>query len=386
MSIFQDELSGSNILIVDDTPANLQLLSKMLVEQGYRARPVPNGSMALSAAQVEPPDLVLLDIRMPDMDGYEVCERMKADERTRDIPILFISALDATQDKIKAFQAGGLDYITKPFHLEEVLARVDTHLALRKLQKVLQEANTKMVMELALAGEVQASFMPRSLPDIPGWQLTVTLKPSKETSGDFYDVRPLPNGNLGLLVADVVDKGAAAALFMALSWTLFRTFEGDYLDQPEAVFKAVNQRIQEDTNASQFVTTFYGILEPGTGKLVYSNAGHCPPYLFKSGHDPLELRCCGLPLGIFEDQTWKQAVVQIDPGDVLVLYTDGITEARNVDKGFFGEQRLLQAVGGRLGASAFEIQDGVLSDLHRFIGEGSQSDDIILSILRREMS
>jgi len=231
MSVFKDDLSGSNILIVDDTPANLQLLSKILVEQGYRARPVPSGSMALSAAQVEPPDLVLLDIRMPDMDGYEVCERLKADERTRDIPILFISALDATQDKIRAFQAGGLDYITKPFHLEEVLARVDTHLALRKLQQVLQDANTKMMMELALAGEVQTSFLPRSLPDIPGWQLTVTLKPSKETSGDFYDVRSLPNGNLGLLVADVVDKGAAAALFMALSWTLFRTFEGTSLSR-----------------------------------------------------------------------------------------------------------------------------------------------------------
>jgi len=108
--------------------------------------------------------------------------------------------------------------------------------------------------------------------------------------------------------------------------------------------------------------------------------------LFKSGYDPLELCCSGLPLGIFEDQTWKQGTVQIDPGDVLVLYTDGITEARNDDIGFFGEQRLLQTVGGRLGAAASEIQDKVLSDLHRFIGDGSQSDDIILSILKREMA
>ena len=224
MSYDQIEHSESDILIVDDTPANLQLLSKILSEQGYRVRPVPSGSMALSAARVEPPDLVLLDIRMPEMDGYTVCERLKADEKTRDTPIIFISALDATQEKVRAFRVGGLDYITKPFQVEEVLARVETHLALRKLQTQLQEANSKMEMELALAGEVQASFLPRALPNIPGWQLAVTLQPSRETSGDFYDVNLLPNGRLGILVADVVDKGAGAALFMALSWTLFRTY------------------------------------------------------------------------------------------------------------------------------------------------------------------
>ena len=125
------------ILVVDDTPANLRLLSKMLNEQGYRVRPVPDGRLALAAAQAKPPDLILLDIRMPDLNGYQVCERLKAESRTKDIPIIFISALDAVQDKVKAFTVGGVDYITKPFHIEEVLARVETHLALRKLQEQL---------------------------------------------------------------------------------------------------------------------------------------------------------------------------------------------------------------------------------------------------------
>jgi sigma-B regulation protein RsbU (phosphoserine phosphatase) len=384
MSYNQIEHSRSDILIVDDTPANLQLLSKMLVEQGYRARPVPNGSMALSVAQVEPPDLVLLDIRMPDMDGYAVCERLKADEKTRDIPIIFISALDATQDKIRAFQVGGLDYITKPFQVEEVLARVETHLALRKLQTMLQEANAKMVMELALAGEIQASFLPRALPRIPGWQLTITLQSSRETSGDFYDIRLLPSGRLGLLVADVVDKGAGAALFMALSWTLFRIYAVEYPTQPEFVLDAVNKRILEDTNARQFVTAFYGILEPATGKLVYCNAGHCPPFLIKLEDDREQLIRTGVPLGIFEDQIWKRGVVQLDPGDVLVLYTDGVTEAQDVEKCIFGEDRLLEAVKRRLENAALEIQDGVMSDLYSFMGEAPQTDDIVLSILMRD--
>jgi sigma-B regulation protein RsbU (phosphoserine phosphatase) len=374
----------SDILVVDDKPANLQLLSKILSEQGYRVRPVSNGVMALSVAQVEPPDLILLDIRMPEMNGYEVCEHLKVDEKTRDIPIIFISALDATQDKVKAFQVGGLDYITKPFQVEEVLARVETHLSLRKLQTMLQEANNKMGMELALAGEVQTSFLPRELPIIPGWQLTVTLQSSRETSGDYYDIKLLPNGRLGLLVADVVDKGAGAALFMALSWTLFRTYAVEFPTQPEIVLDAVNNRILEDTNTKQFVTAFYGILEPETGSLAYCNAGHCPPFLIKLDGELNQLTRTGVPLGIFEDQTWKRGLVQLDPGDVLVLYSDGVTESQNVEKSFFGEDRLLESARGRLGNTASEIQDGIIGDLYSFMGEASQTDDIVLSILMRD--
>jgi serine phosphatase RsbU (regulator of sigma subunit) len=384
----QVDAREANILIVDDTPANLRLLSQMLAEQGYRVRPAPDGPLALAAARAEPPDLILLDIRMPEMNGYEVGERLKADIRTRGIPIIFISALDATEDKVRAFTVGGVDYVTKPFQVEEVLARVETHLALRRLQKRLQHANRKMERELALAGEVQASFLPRQLPDIPGWQLSVTLNPARETSGDFYDVNLLPNGLLGILVADVVDKGAGAALFMALSSTLIRTYAVEYPTQPALVLDAVNRRILRDTDANQFVTVFYGILDPAAGTLVYCNAGHCPPYLVsaQNGQDIKRLIRTGVPLGIFEDETWEQDAVQIGPGDVLVLYTDGITEAQNAQGASFGEDRLLQAVSANLGRPAQGIQDGVATEIHRFVGDVPQSDDIVLAVIVRDFS
>jgi DNA-binding response OmpR family regulator len=136
------------ILIVDDTPANLRLLSGMLDKQGYKVRLAPNSRLALKSAQAIPPDLILLDIRMPGMDGYEVCERLKADPRTRDTPIIFISALDQTGDKVKAFTFGGVDYVTKPFQVEEVLARVETHLALRHLHRQLQATNAELARRL----------------------------------------------------------------------------------------------------------------------------------------------------------------------------------------------------------------------------------------------
>ncbi len=138
----------SNILVVDDTPENLQLLVGMLSERGYEVRPVPNGKLALSGAKNFPPDLILLDIMMPGMDGYEVCKELKADERTKDIPVIFISALSDVLDKVKAFSVGGVDYITKPFQMEEVVARVETHLTLCSLQKSLKDKNEELVSTL----------------------------------------------------------------------------------------------------------------------------------------------------------------------------------------------------------------------------------------------
>ncbi|MBU0490822.1 MAG: response regulator [Chloroflexi bacterium] len=158
----QVDAPRANILIVDDTPANLSLLSQMLAKQGYQVRPVPDGPLALTAAQAEPPDLVLLDIRMPDMDGYEVCEHLKAHPQTRDIPIIFVSALEDIKDKVKAFTAGGVDYVTKPFQVEEVLARVATHLALRDLQTQLERANQELTRQLTETRRSRAELQARN--------------------------------------------------------------------------------------------------------------------------------------------------------------------------------------------------------------------------------
>lgn len=375
-----------DIMVVDDTPANLRLLSQMLAEEGYRVRPVPDGALALTAVQAEPPDLILLDVRMPGMSGYEVCELLKADSQTHDIPVIFISALDAIQDKVRAFAVGGEDYVTKPFHVEEVLARVGTHLALRNLQRQLQDANRKMAQELALAGEVQTSFLPHDLPYIPGWQLAATLKPASEMSGDFYDFISLPEGRLGIVVADVCDKGAGAALYMALSWTLIRTYASEYPAQPEMVLSAVNRRIINDTETDHFVTVFYGVLDPLTGVLEYCNAGHWGPYLIRA-HDRqivFRLNKTGVPLGIFEDETWERGSVHFAPGDIGVLYTDGIIEAENGEGEFLGKERLLEIVKANLGHPAQEIQDAVLADVHGFVGDTPQSDDIALVVLLQE--
>jgi sigma-B regulation protein RsbU (phosphoserine phosphatase) len=245
-----------------------------------------------------------------------------------------------------------------------------------------------MAHELALAGEVQISFLPHELPDIPGWQLAVTLKPAGETSGDFYDVCLLPNGRLALLIADVVGKGVSAALYMALIWTLLRTLAAEHPTRPDLMIEAANRRTLSvtETRAGQFATVFYGILDPATGTLVYCNAGHCPSLLLsaQNGVDVQELDVTGVPLGLFANETWEQRVVQLAPGDGLVLYTDGVTEARNEEGEFFDEDRLVASARAHLGRPARELRDAILAAVHEFVGDGVQRDDIALSVVVRD--
>ena len=173
---------------MDDTPANLQVLAGMLKDRGYKVRPVPSGKLALLAAQRDPPDLILLDINMPEMNGYEVCEQLKADEMLKGIPVIFISALTEQLDKVKAFAIGGVDYITKPFQMEELHARVETHLKLRRLQVELEEtnarlekANSRMSRDLQAAAKIQRTFLPREPPHVPGARLRLELPALRRT-------------------------------------------------------------------------------------------------------------------------------------------------------------------------------------------------------------
>ena len=253
-------------------------------------------------------------------------------------------------------------------------------------------AHQKTVQELDFAWQVQASFLPDTLPQAEGFELAAALNPCKETSGDFYDVLALPNGRLGVLVADVADKGLGAALFMALSRTLIRTYALEHQTRPDLVLRAANQRILTDTRNDMFVTVFYGILDPASGRLTYANAGHNPPYWFKApcadhaqeSTTPQGLPSTGIPLGILEEASWKARSIDLAHGDTLVMYTDGLTEAQNQHDEFFGDQRLLQVAQENLTASASSIQDAVLAAVNRFSPAGTHCDDETILIIKRQ--
>ncbi len=253
--------------------------------------------------------------------------------------------------------------------------RADMHARLQDHDKVSRE--------LAVAGRIQAGLLPEEVPVLQGWELAATLEPARETSGDFYDFIPLPDGKLGMLVADVADKGAGAALYMALSRTLIRTYATRFPHQPELVLSSANQRILDETHTGMFVTLFYGVLDPSTGDLRYCNAGHIPPLLLTA--EGIEtLGRTGLPLGILEDAAWEGAAAHLVAGDSLLLYTDGVTDAQARDGIQFGQERLQKAMEDCPGCSAQELQDAVLGAVHQFTGDAPRFDDVtLMAVCRR---
>lgn len=258
--------------------------------------------------------------------------------------------------------------------------------ALRRAQVYLEALDLqRSAQELEFAGEIQASFFPDEIPIRPGWELAVTIIPARQMAGDFFDFIPLDDKRLGILIADVTDKGVGPALYMALSRTLIRTYATEFQFDPDTVFFAANRRILKDARARLFVTVFFGVLNSETGELTYSNAGHNPPYLLRAEDGTVEpLRVTGMPIGIEEDAIWEQRQVVVEPGDVLLLYTDGIPDAINEEGEFFEVETFLDVARLHAGDPAHQIQATIIEQLQGFVGEAAQVDDITLMVLKRE--
>ncbi len=239
--------------------------------------------------------------------------------------------------------------------------------------------------ELALAGRMQASLLPEVPPNPPGWDLSAIWRPARETSGDFYDFINCPDGRLGLVLADVTDKGVGAALYMALSRTLLRTFAEEHPYAPGEVLHAVNQRILDDTHGGLYITMFYGLLEPDSGRLTYSNAGHHPPYLLKyvANQTPSALMRTGIPLGVDNQAVWGENSVQIAPGDLLLMYTDGMVDAQNANGEPMGFKPMLEIASALQHRTVRDVQDALISEVRAYAGSEQQFDDLTLVLLKR---
>ena len=386
----------ANILVVDDTPANLQVLAGMLKDRGYKVRPVPSGKLALLAAERNPPDLILLDINMPEMNGYEVCEYLKADAKLKGIPVIFISALTEQLDKVKAFAIGGVDYLTKPFQMEELHARVETHLKLRRLQLELEEANARlakinerMSRDLKAAAKIQETFLPRDLPRVPGMDFAWIYRPCDELAGDGLNIIPLGDGRFGLYVLDVSGHGVASAL---LSVTLSRLLSpppdpssiliqngkgGDPIDvkSPAVVAAHLNSLFPFDAATEQLTSMVYGILNTATGEFRYVSAGHPGPVHLSSSALPAILESDGFLIGLADD-TYEERSVRLKQGDRLYLYSDGVPEAMNPAGEQFGNARLLAAIGQARSETLQMSVVFILEEISRWHGSASPQDDI----------
>lgn len=368
------------LLLVDDNPTNLQLLRQTLQDIDCKMLIAKNGERALSIALEDHPDLILLDIMMPGIDGFEVCRRLKSDKATEDIPIIFLSALGDTEDKVRGLQLGAVDYVSKPFQPEEVKARVDTHLTIHRLRREVQSQRDQLEHELEVVSEVQRRLLPKRLPVIEGLHLAVHYSTSRYAGGDYYDIIKMPDNQWGFMVADAEGHSTPAAVLMAMTCSLLHSYGGAPID-PGDVLTHINRTLCKVADPS-FVTALYAVFNADQRILRFSRAGHPSPMIYRRAENK-SVELGGevvYPMGIYPYDHVPVNETRLGSGDRLLLYTDGVTERFDLEGNAYGENRLLRQLASDAADNPHQILDEIIDDVQRFAGGRPPDDDQALVI------
>lgn len=372
------------ILLVDDTPANIHIAQSILKDE-FRIRIATTGAKALELVKTEPkPALVLLDVEMPGMDGYEVCRNLKASEQTRDIPVIFLTGKTEAADETRGFKEGAVDYIHKPFSPAVMQARVRTHLMLRESRELLAKQLLHINQELEMARQIQLSILPRETPKIKGLDIAARYLPLTSVAGDFYDFIIVDEQRVGVLVADVSGHGLPAALIASMLQVALAA-QVAHASDPARVMWGLNQALCGKFRV-HFVTAAYVFVDMEKNSIGYAGAGHPPLLLWrKSTGNALEVSENGFLLGHFPEETYSVTEVPMEPGDRVLLYTDGITEARNSSEEMFGIDQFKHFLETNHTLSSDEFCDALLHELSlwsRESGGPGQQDDLTLLALK----
>ncbi|HTQ97579.1 MAG TPA: SpoIIE family protein phosphatase, partial [Candidatus Acidoferrum sp.] len=288
------------ILIVDDTPINIGVISGALKDT-YKTKVATNGEKALAiAAAEEKPDLILLDVLMPEMDGYEVCRRLKADHATSEIPVIFLTGQTAAEEETKGFEVGAVDYIHKPFSPAVVKARVQSHILLREARAQLAKQLVAINSELDMARQIQLSILPHSVPSLGGLDIAARFLPMTSVAGDFYDFIEIDEKHLGILIADVSGHGLPSALIASMLQVAL-TAQKTHASEPAKVLAGLNHALCGKFTQN-FVTAAYVYLDLEKNQMRYAGAGHPPLLLYRASSGKTErILENGLILGMFSE-------------------------------------------------------------------------------------
>jgi sigma-B regulation protein RsbU (phosphoserine phosphatase) len=373
---------------------NRDLLSRRLQQQGHTVSRAENGRRALEMIATQEFDLVLLDIMMPELDGYAVLERLRADKTLDRLPVIMISAVTEIESVVRCIEIGATDYLPKPFNTVLLRARVGATLEKKRLRDQERLWAKSLERELEIGREIQQSFLPEELPQPPGWEIAATFQPARQVAGDFYDAFPLAGGSrIGLVVADVCDKGVGAALFMALFRSLLRAFterafaEGDAAaDGPRLLSTVVSTNdyiARTHGRSNMFATAFVAVLDPNTGSVAWINAGHEAPVVAGPSRSPSDrLAPTGPALGMMPDMTFASRETALAPGETLFAFTDGVTDSKDPSGRFFSEEQLLELVSKGAPSAKF-LLDAVETAVASHSAGCERSDDITMLAVRR---
>src|ERR1700751_5606601 len=370
-------------LIVDDTHLNIGVISGAL-KDSYKTKVATNGEKALALASAEEkPDLILLDIMMPGMDGYEVCSRLKADPATSEIPVIFLTGQTSAEDETRGFEVGAVDYVHKRFSPAVVNARVRSHILLREARAQLAAQLLALNNELEMARQIQLSILPHSIPKLSGLEIAARFLPMTSVAGDFYDFIHIDGKHIGILIADVSGHGLPSALIASMLQVSL-TGQAGHASKPSKVLAGQNRALCGKFT-DNFVTAAYVYVDLEKSLMRYAGAGHPPVLQWRnSTGKTTKVLENGLVLGMFDVAIYEGLQFPLEPGERYILYTGGVPEAANPSEEQFGVERFMRFIENNKHLGADQFVQTFLTELSRWSGrtaEQGQQDDITLLVV-----
>jgi len=374
---------SGRILIADDQPDVLAALRLLLKAEGYETFTAQTPERVIEILKTERPELLLMDLNYArdttsGHDGVGLLKSIRALDRT--LPVVVLTGWASLDVAVECLRGGVSDFIQKPWDNAKLLAALRKHLGEGRRVRESRRREAELAQQIEEAEEVQRGLLPRRVPSIPGCRIAVSWKPSSALSGDYFDVLPLGPGRFGLCIADVVGKGVPAALLMSNFQAMVKSVAGGG-ESPGEVCRRLNSFVCETVSSNKFITFFYAVMDTDARTLRYANAGHNPPILARRDGSWTRLSDGGTVLGVLSDRRYCEAAIDLAPGDRLLLYTDGLVEARNPEGEEFGEGRLVEMVLGQQRLEPEELQERILRSVTGFTG-GSLQDDATLIALR----
>ena len=401
------DLTGSKILIVDDQVSGVDLLRKTLESNSYRISMAQNGERALQLAGRIPPSLILLDVQMPGISGFETCRRLKENESTQDIPVIFITGHNDSESILEGFQAGGVDYITKPFQPKEVNVRVQTHLSIKRLQDELKAAhdelesahnalenaydqlqadNARKTEELERAREIQLDFLPIAVPEVPFLEIAAFQKPATEVGGDYYDFFSQTNRDLVVAIGDATGHGVGPGLMVSATRTALMTVEAPDLVERVSQINTILKRVNRNRllNMALVLLELDYDADARTVQVKAAGGGMPPFYILRASGLVEEISIRGMLLGAMTASKYRARTFHLNNSDALILMSDGLPERLNDRDEMLDSQRLRAKIEnvGRTTPSAAEILDALVQFGDDWSNETPQTDDVTLAVLK----
>jgi serine phosphatase RsbU (regulator of sigma subunit) len=364
------------ILVIDDSKLNRAVLKNTLTELNMIVTECENGSQGLEEYNSNVYDLVLVDTVMPIMDGLAFIKTVKETKSNNFIPVILMTGNDDLNSKITGLNTGADDFLQKPVNQKELIARVQSLLRLKMAHALLYKKNLIIQKEMEAARKVQQFIIPDNFSYIKYPNITGRYFPMEDIGGDFFDCYPLPNGNVGILIADVTGHGIPAALIVTMTKMIFSIYAPQY-KSTSALLAKVNTEIRKMLMDNQYITAFYLIYEAEKGIIRFTNAGHSRPMLYRSAAQKvITLDTSGFFIGIINDPQYEEKAIRINKDDRLFLFTDGITELKNVERKEYGEDNLAHFLMNNKEVHGAQFCEMLHKVLMTYSHKNTQTDDI----------